>query len=67
MVFGGLLVKDFEFNEKFVSIILEQISGKTNILIKARKAPIIPVEIIINGNSIGKYRKDELEKGIIKY
>jgi len=69
LIFGidGLLIKNFEFNEKFVSIIFEQISNNTNILIKAREAPIIPVEIILNGNSIGKHRKDELEKGIIKY
>jgi hypothetical protein len=67
LIFGidGLLVKNFEFDENSVNIMCEQISERTNIIIKARETPSIPVEIILNGNSIGKFTKDELKKGFL--
>ncbi|MFX0043557.1 MAG: hypothetical protein ACFE8L_11660 [Candidatus Hodarchaeota archaeon] len=67
LIFGidGLLVKNFEFNENSINIMFEQISGKTNAIIKAREAPSIPVEIILNRNSIGNFMKDELKKGLL--
>ena len=62
----GLLIKEFEFHEDSINIILEKISGKSNIIIKAREAPDNPIEIIINEKSLGKLEKYALEKGIIK-
>ncbi len=62
----GLLIKKFEFCEDSINIILEQISGKSNFIIKAREAPENPIEIIINEKSLGRLEKYVLEKGIIK-
>jgi len=64
-VFGidGLNITSFSFKEEEVSIELEKIEGKDNILIKCRETPSYGSQIIINSINLGKKQKFELDNG----
>ncbi len=64
-VFGidGVLMKQFEFKENTIHISIDVLQRERFIILKARNAPKIPVEIIINEKSIGTIEKEFLETG----
>jgi len=65
MVWGidGILINSYEFEDKTINIEMEVTPNKNYILIKGRNVPVSPNEIIINGNSLGKKYKEDIEKG----
>ncbi|MFX1278983.1 MAG: hypothetical protein ACFFA3_06160 [Promethearchaeota archaeon] len=67
-VFGidGILLKSFDFINDHVILELDVLDKNENIIIKARDVPFDLIEISFNSNSLGKFKKEELEKGIIE-
>jgi hypothetical protein len=61
----GLLLNSYQFSEKEVKINYSKIPNKVLIQIKSRNAPIGPIKIILNGEFLGEFEKDSLEKRII--
>jgi hypothetical protein len=59
----GVLMKEFNFNETYVEIKCEIIPNKSNLLLKGRSIPKDPIEIILNGISLGPKVSYELGKG----
>ena len=60
----GIIVRSSDFQDGIVKIDAEIMSGKENLLIKARDAPDKSIKIIMNGNSIGTKDKKSLENGL---
>ena len=59
----GLLIQEYEFLNDKIRINCFKLSGKENILIKARDAPSYHIQIILNNDSIGSFDNTTLERG----
>ncbi|MBY8984744.1 MAG: hypothetical protein KGD65_06745 [Candidatus Lokiarchaeota archaeon] len=67
-VFGidGILMKRFDFNDRQVLIEFDLINKKETLIVKARDVPFDLIELIFNKESVGNFKKDDLEKGFMK-
>jgi len=66
-VFGidGILIKSFEFNNKFIKIMLTKLQSKKEVTLKARNVPEPGIQVIVNESLIGFIEKTSLEAGFI--
>ncbi|MFX0009054.1 MAG: hypothetical protein ACFE9R_01960 [Candidatus Hermodarchaeota archaeon] len=61
----GVLMKEFNFDETYIEIKCEFIQNKSNLILKGRNIPKNPIEIILNGISLGSKVSYELDKGYV--
>ncbi|NVM27752.1 MAG: hypothetical protein HWN65_02830 [Candidatus Helarchaeota archaeon] len=60
----GILVQTSEFSENRIVLTINKLPEKKSILVKARDVPRDRVEIVINDQSLGLKKKEDLESGI---